>query len=84
MRPDADVDLDLILSHFEHIIDLVGDEHVSFGTDFDGAGIPDVVKDAAGLPVVLREMKRRGWSDGRMERVCNGNFLRVMRAAWRD
>lgn len=84
MRPDSDVDVDLIVRHFEHIIDLVGDEHVSFGTDFDGAGIPDVVKDAAGLPVVLREMKQRGWSDDRLERVCNGNFLRVMAAVWRE
>ena len=66
-----------------HIINLVGDEHVSFGTDFDGADMPDCVKDSAGLPVVLREFKRRGWSDARLERVCNGNFLRVAEVAWR-
>ncbi len=76
--------VDLILRHFEHIVNLVGDEHVSFGTDFDGAAIPEVVKDAAGLPVVLREMKRRGWSDDRIERIANGNFLRVMEAVWKE
>ncbi len=84
MRPDPDVDLDLIVRHFEHIVDLVGDEHVSFGTDFDGTAVPEVVKDATGLPVVLREMKSRGWSDDRIERICNGNFVRVMEAVWRD
>jgi membrane dipeptidase len=84
MRPDKDVDIDLILSHFQHVIDLAGDEHVSFGTDFDGTEIPDVVQDATGLPVVLREMKRRGYSDDRLERICNGNFLRVMKAVWRE
>jgi membrane dipeptidase len=84
MRPDSDVDLDLIVRHFEHIVDLVGDEHVSFGTDFDGTAVPEVVKDATGLPVVLREMKSRGWSDDRIERICNGNFVRVMEAVWRD
>jgi len=84
MRPEKDVDIDLILSHFQHVIDLVGDEHVSFGTDFDGTEIPEIVKDATGLPVVLREMKRRGYSDDRIERICNGNFLRVMKAVWRE
>jgi membrane dipeptidase len=83
MEPHADTQLDLVLRHFEHVIDLVGDGHVSFGTDFDGTDVPDCIKDAAGLPAVLQEMKRRGWSDGRLERVCNGNFLRVAETSWR-
>jgi microsomal dipeptidase-like Zn-dependent dipeptidase len=29
-------------------------------------------------------MKSRGWSDDRIERICNGNFVRVMEAVWRD
>jgi membrane dipeptidase len=87
LRPDMkgsdDTPLDVIVSHFDYIVNLVGDEHVSFGTDFDGTDIPSVVKDAAGLPVVLRALKQRGYSDDRMERICNGNFLRVAGAAWR-
>jgi len=83
MKGDPDVPMDLLLRHFEHIVNLVGDEHVSFGTDFDGTRVPDCVKDAAGLVNVLRAMKARGWSDERMERICNGNFLRVAEAVWR-
>ena len=83
MKGDSDVPMELILSHFEHIVNLVGDEHVSFGTDFDGTTVPECVKDAAGLVNVLRAMRGRGWSDARMERVCNGNFLRVATAVWR-
>jgi membrane dipeptidase len=78
----ADVPVEAITAHFEHIVNLVGDEHVSFGTDFDGAEIPEVVKDAAGLPVVLRALKGLGYSDGRLERICNGNFLRVASQVW--
>ncbi len=87
LRPDTngddDTPLDLIVSHFDHIVDLVGDEHVSFGTDFDGTTVPAVVKDAAGLPVVLRALKAKGYSDDRLERICNGNFLRVAKAVWK-
>ena len=83
MKGDDDTPLDVILSHFDHIVNLVGDEHVSFGTDFDGTTVPAVVKDAAGLPVVLRALKAKGYSDDRLERVCNGNFLRVAKAVWK-
>ncbi|MBN9493800.1 dipeptidase [bacterium] len=88
LRPDMqgsdDTALDVIISHFQHIIDLVGDEHVSFGTDFDGTDIPAVIHDATGLPLVLREFKRLGYSDDRIERICNANFLRVAAANWLD
>ena len=74
--------LDLVVSHFEYLINLVGDRHVSFGTDYDGTSVPRDVKDAAHLPVLLREFKRRGWSDDRLQRVCHGNFRRVLGAVW--
>jgi membrane dipeptidase len=83
MQPNNDTSLETVMSHFEHIVELAGDEHVSFGSDFDGTDIPAFIKDAEGLPLILREMKRRGWSDARLERVCNGNFLRVAEQVWK-
>lgn len=87
LRPDMqggdDTRLDLVLDHFTHIVNLVGDEHVSFGTDFDGTTVPAVVKDAAGLPVVLRALAQMGFSDTTLERICHGNFLRVASQVWR-
>ena len=87
LRPDmqrnTDVPLDLVVRHFEHVIDLVGDRHVSFGSDYDGADVPRELGDATRLPVLLRAFERRGWSDDRIERVANGNFRRVLGAVWR-
>ena len=83
MQANRDTPLDVVLSHFEYIVNLVGDEHVSFGSDFDGTDIPDVIRDAEGLPLILRELQRRGYSEARLERICNGNFLRVAEAAWK-
>jgi membrane dipeptidase len=82
MEGDASTDLEAVVAHFDYLVNLVGDEHVSFGTDFDGTDIPGCVKDATGLPLVLREFKRRGWTDARLERICHGNFLRVAREVW--
>ena len=75
---ESDPPLEVLLSHFTHVLDLVGDEHLSFGTDFDGTDVPSIVRDAAGLPVVARALKEHGLGDAALERVCNGNFLRVL------
>jgi membrane dipeptidase len=83
MKFETDTPLEALLDHFDYIVYLVGDEHVSFGTDFDGTDVPAVVKDATGLPVVLRALKQKGYSDASLERICNGNFLRAAAAVWR-
>ena len=83
MQPNNDTPLDVVVSHFEHIINLVGEDHVSFGSDFDGTDIPEFIKDAEGLHHILRELQRRGLSEAAMEKVCNGNFLRVAEAVWK-
>ena len=83
MQANPDTALDLIVSHFEHIVNLAGDEHVAFGTDFDGTDIPAVIGDATGLPHVLRALQSRGYSDGAIERICHGNFLRVAAGVWK-
>ena len=87
IRPDLsrekDTTLDMVAAHIDHIVKLVGDRHVAIGTDFDGADMPDVLSDATRLPLLLRELKRRGYSDDSLERIAHGNFLRVLEQVWR-
>lgn len=83
MQPKNDTTLDIVVSHFEYIVNLVGDDHVSFGSDFDGTDIPEFIKDAEGLHHILRELQRRGYGDARLEKICNGNFLRVASEVWK-
>ncbi|MEO8538528.1 MAG: dipeptidase [bacterium] len=83
MQPNRDTSLEVVASHFDYIVNLVGEDHVSFGSDFDGTDVPDFIKDAEGLHHILREFQRRGYSDSRIEKICNGNFLRVAEAVWK-
>ncbi len=83
MKRDSDTPVDLVVQHFAHVLNLVGDEHVSFGTDFDGTDVPGAIKDAAGLPLVCGALKARGYSEASLERICNGNFLRVAEEVWK-
>jgi membrane dipeptidase len=70
-----------VVDHLAHIVDAVGEDHASIGTDFDGAITPP--KDLPGLwafPRLVQEMLDRGWSDLRIRKILGGNALRVIEA----
>ena len=55
-------------------------DHVGLGSDFDGVdSIPRGMEDASKLPDLVRELVRRGYSEGDLEKILGGNLLRVMR-----
>jgi membrane dipeptidase len=82
-RPDGDLVLDTplstIASHIEYIADRIGVEHVALGSDFDGCFPPSALSDASKTQALLEEL---AWSDDELRRLCNGNWLRVLRATW--
>ncbi len=71
---------DAIVDHMQHVIDLVGDDHVSLGSDWDGAIItPRDMPTCLELPRLVQHMLDRGFSDARVRKILGGNFLRVLR-----
>ncbi len=80
-RPE-DVRLDDIVAHIDHIVELVGVDHVGFGSDFDGATMPAELADAAHLPRLLEALARRGYDETALRKICRENWLRVIRAVW--
>lgn len=69
----------MILEHMEHVIEVVGDEHVSIGSDYDGAIIPprDMRDGGIAFARLVQYMLDRGWSTDRIQRVLGTNFLRA-------
>lgn len=64
----------------EHAIQLVGEDHVSLGTDFDGGPPPPRgLHDVADLPMITEAMLRRGWTEERIRRFLGENLLRVFK-----
>lgn len=69
-----------IVDHVQHIIDTVGDDHVSLGSDWDGAIItPRDMPTCLELPRLVQLMLDRGFSADRIRKILGGNFLRVLR-----
>ncbi len=65
----------------DRAIQLVGEDHVALGTDFDGGPTPPRgFRDVRDLPMITAAMVRRGYSEERIDKFLGGNVLRVFRA----
>lgn len=71
--------LDLVLDHFEHVINLVGIDHVGIGSDFDGVGgiLPESLKDVATYPNLIEGLLKRGYNEEEIIKLLSGNLMRV-------
>ena len=64
----------------DHAIQLVGEDHVALGTDFDGGPpLPQGMRDVRDLPMITDAMLRRGYSEARIRKFMGENLLRVFR-----
>ena len=78
-NPIGDADISDVVDHIDHVVKLVGIDHVGIGSDFDGVGdsLPTGLKDVSCYPNLIRELLRRGYAEEDIEKICSGNFLRV-------
>jgi membrane dipeptidase len=68
-----------IVDHIDHVVKLVGVDHVGIGSDFDGVQVvPADLKSVADLPNLTKELLRRGYSESDIDKILGGNMLRVM------
>jgi membrane dipeptidase len=73
-----------IVDHIDHIVRLVGVDHVGIGSDFDGVQITTAdLATVAELPNLTRELLRRGYTESDVDKILGGNMLRVMEATKR-
>jgi len=71
-----------VLDHYEHVVSLVGVDHVGIGSDFDGVGdsLPVGLKDVSSYPALINGLLGRGFSEQDVRKILGGNLLRVWRA----
>ncbi|UOA29736.1 hypothetical protein DSM107133_04498 (plasmid) [Pseudosulfitobacter sp. DSM 107133] len=76
MRPDTD--LQLMVEQIDYLIGVVGENHVGFGSDYDGAIVPESVATAAKLPVLVDALRHRGYSEELLQKIASKNWLSVL------
>ncbi len=81
-RRSPQMTLEPLLRHLDHLITHLGEDHVGFGSDFDGATVPDPIGDVMGLPVLLKALAGHGVNAALMDKLAWGNWMSVLRRTW--
>jgi membrane dipeptidase len=81
MKPNLATMQDAV-AHIDHVVKLVGVDHVGIGSDWDGiSSVPAGLEDVSKMPLLTAAMLERGYSEQDAKKILSGNFLRVMRQA---
>lgn len=72
-------DVEKVADHIDHVVGLVGIDHVGFGSDYDGVGdsLPTGLKDVSTFPNLIQELLERGYSEEDIAKICYQNTFRV-------
>lgn len=86
IRPDGNCEPDTPLSdwvsHVDYLVDRMGIDHVAIGSDFDGATMPENLKDVSGLPKLIAALSDNGYSHSEVSKIAHNNWLAVLKQTW--
>ncbi len=73
--------LEQVLDHIDHVVKLIGIDHVGIGSDYDGVGdsLPVGLKDVSTYPNLVQGLLDRDYSEADIKKILNENLLRVWR-----
>ncbi|RZK61720.1 MAG: membrane dipeptidase, partial [Pedobacter sp.] len=73
--------INVVVDHIDHIVKLIGVDHVGIGADFDGAeSFPQGMNSVADFPKVTEVLLKRGYSEADIHKILGGNFVRLLKA----
>ena len=68
-----------LVDHIEHIVRVVGDDHVGLGSDFDGATMPVDLVDISEMGKIKEELEKRGFTQDAIRKIMGLNNLRLLK-----
>ncbi|UCE51851.1 MAG: membrane dipeptidase [Desulfobacterales bacterium] len=72
----CDISPEGIVKSLRYAIDLVGEDHVALGSDFDGT--TTTALDTSELSILTQKMMDHGFSDSEITKVMGGNSVRFL------
>lgn len=71
---------DIIFEHIDHIVNLIGVDHVSLGSDFDGIdNSPHNLNSVSDFRFITEELEKRGYSTEDIKKIMGENWIRVFK-----
>ena len=77
-----DVSPSVMIRHLDYMLRVAGEDCVGLGSDFDGAGVPNFIRDVAGLPLFIEAMEKAGYDEVLIRKITSENWLRVLGKTW--
>jgi len=68
-----------VVDHIDHIVDLVGPDHVGLGSDFGIPSTPLGLEDVTRMPNITAELVKRGYFIEETKKILGGNHLRLIK-----
>jgi membrane dipeptidase len=68
-----------VVDHIDHMVNVIGIDHVGIGTDFDGGGGIEDCYDVSEMGNITIELVKRGYTEEQIRKIWGGNFIRVFR-----
>src|SRR5260221_9847150 len=78
-NPSPTVDVAVVADHIDHVVKLIGIDHVGLGSDFVGVdgSLPVGLTDGSMYPNLIYVLLKRGYTEKDIEKINGDNFRRV-------
>lgn len=80
---NTNLPIDEVVKHIDYIVKRVGEDHVAFGSDFDGADLIEDLKDVSKYPNLINALRKKGYEDSVIEKIAHKNWLRAIKDSWK-
>ncbi len=81
-RPDGQssvqMSIEVMLRHLDHLLEKLGENGVALGSDFDGATISHEISDVVGLRSLRAAMRKHGYNEELMTKICHANWISLL------
>ena len=65
------------VDHIDHMVQVMGIDHIGIGSDFDGGGGLIGIDDVSEMPNLTLELMKRGYTEEEIRKIWGGNLMRV-------
>ncbi len=80
---DPAMPLETMVRHFDYLVEHLGIDRVGFGSDYDGATMPQEISDVSKLGNLVQALKDHGYDDASLRKLAHENWIRVLRKTWK-
>lgn len=77
LKEEGQASLQDAITHIKHMVNVMGEDHVGIGSDFDGGGGVNGCNSTNELINITKELIKIGYKPERIQKIMGGNFRRI-------